>query len=197
MEKLVVHYNGFNCWYFNRERNIVYLIEIGDSMYIGSTENARARFVSHINTLLEGNHQNKKMQNAFDKAKSFTIYLLEKCCSKDEAFVKEKEYIRSLLPNLNNTLYFKEWPLNLSTRKELLITLSKIIMRAMDGANMRLKDIEKKLGLKKMWLRDMSNGVIEMNQEQFSELLKILRLTVVMKDNEFYIRFIKDNKYLA
>lgn len=153
--------------------------------------------MSHINTLLEGNHQNKKMQNAFDKAKSFTIYLLEKCRSKDEAFVKEKEYIRNLLPNLNNTLYFKEWPLNLSTRKELLITLSKIIMRAMDGANMRLKDIEKKLGLKKMWLRDMSNGVIEMNQEQFSELLKILRLTVVMKDNEFYIRFIKDNKYLA
>lgn len=195
MEKLVEHRNGFNCWHFNRERNIVYLIEIGGNKYIGSTENARARLLSHINTLLEGKHQSKSIQDAFNKSKSFTIYLLEKCSSKDEAFLKEKEYIRQYLPNLNHVMYFKEWLLNLSNRHELILSLSKIIMFAMDRIGIRLKKLESLLGLEKYWLRKMKSGFIDMNSEQFSTLLKILRLDVVMKGKDCYVRFVRDNKF--
>ena len=195
MKKLVEHRNGFNCWHFDRESNIVYLIEIGENKYIGSTENARARLLSHINTLLEGKHQSKNIQDAFNKNKSFTIYLLEKCSSKDEAFNKEKEYIRHYIPNLNHRMYFKEWLLNLSNRHELILSLSKIIIIVMDRIGIRVKELENMLGLNKFWLRKMKSGFIDMNSEQFSTLLKILRLTVIMKGKDCYIRFIRDNKF--
>lgn len=194
MKKLVEHLNGFNCWNLNGEQSIVYLIEIGDDKYIGSTEKAKYRLSSHVNSLLEGRHLNKKIQQAFDKNKVFTIYLIEECLSKEEAFVKEKNYIRELLPNLNHTLYFKEWELPLYNKEELIILLSNIFSNALSRMCIRLKRLEKCLGLNKGWLKKMSIGIVDMNPEQFSNLLKILGLSVVSKNNELYIRFIKDNK---
>ena len=195
MKKLVEHLNGFNCWNLNGEQSIVYLIEIGDDKYIGSTEKAKHRLSSHVNSLLEGKHLNKKMQQAFDKNKVFTIYLIEECPSKEEAFFKEKNYIREFLPNLNHALYFKEWELPLNNKEELVILLSKILSNALSRVCIRLKRLEEYLGLNKGWLKKMSIGIVDMNSEQFSNLLKILGLSVVSKNNELYIRFIKDDKY--
>lgn len=195
MKKLVEHLNGFNCWNLNGEQSIVYLITFGDDKYIGSTEKAKCRLVSHVNSLLEGRHLNKKMQQAFDKTKTFTIYLIEECQSKEEAFIKEKNYIREFFPNLNHALYFKEWELPLYNKEELVILLYKIFSNAQSRIYVRLKELEKRLGLNKGWLKKMSIGIIDMSPVQFSSLLKILRLSVVSKDNGIYIRFIKDNKY--
>lgn len=190
MRKLVQHLNGFSCWDLNGEQSIVYLIQIGCNKYIGSTECAKARLVGHVNSMVEHRHQNKKVQKAYDDIKTFTIYLLEECNSKEEAFIKEKNYIREIQPNLNNILYFKDYLLPLHNRDELIKTLYKVFTLARGKQYLKLTDIQKITGVEKGWLNNMRKGCISFNEEQFSTILAILKLSVVCKNKCVYLRCI-------
>lgn len=190
MKKLVQHLNGFSCWDLNGEQNIVYLIQIGRNKYIGSTGYAKARLVGHVNSIVEHRHQNEKVQKAYDEIKTFTIYLLEECNSKEEAFRKEKNYIREIQPNLNNVLYFKDYLLPLQDRKELIKTLYKVFTIARGKQFLKLRDIQKITGVKKGWLNNMGKGYISFNEEQFTTILNILKLSVICKNEHLYLRCI-------
>lgn len=72
----------------------VYQIWIGDYYYFGSTGDFNnRRHHGHLLPLQRGNHSNKKMQNAFNKHKTFRFDIIIECDSRDAAYAYEQDYI--------------------------------------------------------------------------------------------------------
>ncbi len=83
----------------------VYLIKINKHLYVGSSINVKTRLQQHINKLKKSKHENKYIQNRFDKygVLKSSYCLLEKC-NADLRLYKEKEWIDKLKPDLNSKL---------------------------------------------------------------------------------------------
>ena len=83
----------------------VYLIKIHDSLYVGSSACVKQRLQSHIRKLKKINHENRFMQNKFNKygLKSCSYCLLEKCYENIRLHV-EKCWIDKLNPNMNSKM---------------------------------------------------------------------------------------------
>lgn len=80
----------------------IYRISCNEHSYIGSSINIYYRLKRHISDLLKNKHENKYMQNAFNKygKDSFNFEVIEEC-SKTVLINKEAAYIESMSPDLN------------------------------------------------------------------------------------------------
>jgi group I intron endonuclease len=70
----------------------VYCVTIGENFYIGGTKNFDIRIRSHYNLLKNNKHNNKHMQNAFNKHGYIEAELIEQC-DIDTISQKEQQYI--------------------------------------------------------------------------------------------------------
>lgn len=57
----------------------IYVIEIGDWFYIGSSVDIETRIAKHLNLAKSGNHFNPKFQNVWNKYQDFSWGILEEC----------------------------------------------------------------------------------------------------------------------
>ena len=81
---------------------IVYLVQVGDEYYIGSTTYPSKRMRQHLKELLSQTHFSSAFQLKWDQCKSFSAYILNnENIPKKELRAKEKEYIAMLQPSLN------------------------------------------------------------------------------------------------
>jgi group I intron endonuclease len=71
----------------------VYQIFIEDYCYWGSSGNCEKRCSDHLNSLKRGKHDNTKMQNVFNKYKSFDFQIIVACDDRDVAYAYEQDYI--------------------------------------------------------------------------------------------------------
>ena len=72
---------------------VVYKIEIEGKYQIGSTNNLKCRMYSHLYSLKKGTHSNNKMQNRYNKYKSFSYSVIFEFESREEAYLKEQELL--------------------------------------------------------------------------------------------------------
>ena len=78
----------------------VYVIQIGDHRYIGSTSRKiKVRIREHIRLLINNKHYNLKMQCLFNSETTINISVLENCSI--EIWKKEQYYINQYIPDLN------------------------------------------------------------------------------------------------
>lgn len=78
----------------------VYAIRFSDdSLYIGSTKTLRKRVHQHYTGMLNGYHSLKQLSEAFNKTKSFEIFLLARCVNGTGPL--EAMFISLLRPSLN------------------------------------------------------------------------------------------------
>lgn len=77
---------------------------VNNKIYIGSTKNFKKRYHEHSHLLRKGIHQNRYLQNAYNKygEDNFIIELIE-ICKEDELKIREQYYIDSLNPEYNIT----------------------------------------------------------------------------------------------
>lgn len=78
----------------------VYILYIGSHTYIGSAADLYYRLKKHINNLQKNTHNNKFMQNCFNKYKTVKYRIL-KLCERAELIKTECEYIIQYAPDLN------------------------------------------------------------------------------------------------
>lgn len=101
LEKVGEYSGGRMEWTGERFEDLVYLIKFDEGFYIGSTTNIRRRFSQYVADLTHKKYKNEKLQAAFDKAESFSVYCLEWVKERAEITKREKFYIDSLSPSLN------------------------------------------------------------------------------------------------
>ena len=99
-EKVGEYHNEYMVWFSSKRENIVYLIKFGNEFYVGSSKNIRRRFSQYIATLNKGKYSAVKVQSAFNKNKSFEVFILEHTL-KDNLEEREHYYINALCPSLN------------------------------------------------------------------------------------------------
>lgn len=77
---------------------------VNNKIYIGSTRNFKKRYHEHSHLLRKGIHQNRYLQNAYNKygEDNFIIELIE-ICKEDELTIREQHYIDVLNPEYNIT----------------------------------------------------------------------------------------------
>lgn len=101
LEKVGEYSGGRMEWTGERFEDLVYLIKFDEGFYIGSTTNIRRRFSQYVADLTHKKYKNEKLQAAFDKTESFSVYCLEWVKERAEITKREKFYIDSLSPSLN------------------------------------------------------------------------------------------------
>ena len=79
----------------------IYLIEIGDKLYVGSTTNFKQREVQHRSSLKLGKHNNIKLQFAFDKFLDYEFTPLITAEDTDDLEYLEQEVFNWVKPELN------------------------------------------------------------------------------------------------
>ena len=86
-------------------KNVVYSITCpitNDLMYIGSTKNLKARQNRHLSNPFGKMHT--KMHYLIDNKQKHIFKVLVECERREDAYIKEKELIKSLKP-IYNTIY--------------------------------------------------------------------------------------------
>lgn len=101
LEKVGEYSGGRMEWAGERFEDLVYLIKFDEGFYIGSTTNIRRRFSQYVADLTHKKYKNEKLQAAFDKTESFSVFCLEWVKERAEITKREKFYIDSLSPSLN------------------------------------------------------------------------------------------------
>lgn len=101
LEKVGEYSGGRMEWTGERFEDLVYLIKFDEGFYIGSTTNIRRRFSQYVADLTHKKYKNEKLQAAFDKTESFSVFCLEWVKERAEITKREKFYIDSLSPSLN------------------------------------------------------------------------------------------------
>lgn len=101
LERVGEYSGGRMEWTGERFEDLVYLILFEDDFYIGSTSNIRRRFSQYIADLTHNKYKNEKLQAAFNKTESFSVYCLEWVKERADLTKREKFYIDSLSPSLN------------------------------------------------------------------------------------------------
>tara|TARA_R110000822_G_scaffold20605_12_gene65934 strand:- start:183 stop:689 length:507 start_codon:yes stop_codon:yes gene_type:complete len=71
----------------------VYEIWIGKYFYQGSTNNLEKRMKEHLTELQSNKHGNYKMQNVFNKYKTFDYQVLVECEDRNMAYQYEQDFI--------------------------------------------------------------------------------------------------------
>lgn len=81
---------------------IIYKIQntINHKFYLGSTINKKIRFARHINSLYNGIHHSKKLQNAWNKygEDNFVFIIIEDNIDNNDIKNKEQYYLDNLMP---------------------------------------------------------------------------------------------------
>lgn len=108
LEKVGEYKDGSLTWFTDKESDVIYLIRIGDDAYIGSTEELYYRVLNHISLLKKDFHTSETMQGAFNKYKTFTVYILERVLSKTNLKSHEQEYINTFSPKYNTATAYRE-----------------------------------------------------------------------------------------
>lgn len=80
----------------------IYEIIINKKSYIGSSINLKNRLREHLLDLKQNNHNNKKLQNAYNKYQSLTIFILEECLAENLINREEHWYNLKGYYNLQN-----------------------------------------------------------------------------------------------
>lgn len=88
----------------NDEELDVYALQFGSDLYIGSSNEIRRRVNAHYRTLKNKEHFSPKVQSAYDKSKSFRVYVLMRCSINEKC--AEQMIIRLLQPSLNTIAPF-------------------------------------------------------------------------------------------
>lgn len=101
LEKVGEYSGGRMEWTGDRFEDLVYLIQFDEDFYIGSTTNIRRRFSQYIADLTHKKYKNEKLQAAFNKTESFSVFCLEWVKEREEITKREKFYIDLLSPSLN------------------------------------------------------------------------------------------------
>lgn len=101
LEKVGEYKDGSLIWFTDREENVVYLINIGEEYYIGSTKNLHRRFCQYISALSNNKYCSPIMQKKFNEIGCFSIYILERV-NNDNLFQREQLFIDLYRPTLNN-----------------------------------------------------------------------------------------------
>lgn len=85
----------------------VYSIDFGEpgKFYIGSTLDFSNRMRSHFGALRRKSHQNRHLQNAFNKPGNIIRFKVIEKCSYDNVRLREQYYISTLNPTYNNSKY--------------------------------------------------------------------------------------------
>lgn len=81
----------------------IYKISINRKFYIGSAIDLHRRLYVHMNNLIKDKHENAHLQRCYNKYKTCKIEVLEECC-KSELLIREKFYIDTLRPQINQRL---------------------------------------------------------------------------------------------
>lgn len=85
-----------------KDETDVYAIQIGEELYIGSTKHLTRRIYQHHSSLVKGENQSEKLQNAYNNTKCFKVYLLMRCeKGVRSGEIAEQMFIRLLKPSLN------------------------------------------------------------------------------------------------
>lgn len=108
LEKVGEYKDGSLAWFADKEENVVYLIQIGEDAYIGSTEELYNRVLNHISLLKKNFHTSETMQAAFNEYKTFTVYILERVLANDNLKSHEQIYINTFLPKYNTATAYRE-----------------------------------------------------------------------------------------
>lgn len=82
---------------------VVYLIKIGDGMYINASPNLSTTYEVYLSLLRKGRHPNSKMSEYFSKYKKFEVYVLETVNVLDLDVDSVREYISKYNPIFNDT----------------------------------------------------------------------------------------------
>jgi group I intron endonuclease len=92
---------------------------INDKLYIGSSVNIRARFNRHLSDLRLNRHENKHLQNSYNKygeeCFKFDIVTL---CNEEELLAQEQILLDNLKPKLYNKNFIANKPPCLKGRKQ-------------------------------------------------------------------------------
>jgi len=85
----------------------IYVIQMDDEMYVGSSGNIRNRLTTHLCELRKGNHFAKRMQEVFNEKRRFNVYRIMRCYDRGLT-VAEDLVVRLLQPSLNTFAATKE-----------------------------------------------------------------------------------------
>jgi len=95
----------------------VYCIQIDEDMYVGSSANLKNRIWSHHNSLCNGKHISKRMQQLYNEKRRFKVYIIMRIQSEQhsrfEMDLAENFVTRLLNPSMNSTM-----PRGLNAEKE-------------------------------------------------------------------------------
>lgn len=94
--------DGMRLVEINNMKSGIYLITINNYKYIGMSKTLSNRKASHYCELKKNKHKNQKMQNVYNRYKTFNFEILEHC-EISELCQKEVEYIQKY--NTLNTYY--------------------------------------------------------------------------------------------
>lgn len=81
------------CALFISMKNIVYSIQIGPYIQIGSTNNLERRMAEHLNALKKEKHKNKFMQNVYNKYKVFSYNVIKSFETREQAYSYEQQLL--------------------------------------------------------------------------------------------------------
>lgn len=79
----------------------IYILRIGDGLYIGSAVLLQKRLRQHFNDLRAGRHTNKHLQRAFDKHGGIDFEVIEIVSEPQQLVAREQFYIDTLKPRYN------------------------------------------------------------------------------------------------
>lgn len=96
LEKIGESKEGHLLWLTEKERNIIFLICIGEDMYISSTADIHKLFVQDQKDIVNILHKQSILYH-----KPFFIYVLERGVDKGKLKVREQFYIDLINPNIN------------------------------------------------------------------------------------------------
>ena len=82
---------------------VIYLIKIGDGIYIDAGDNLKSLYEVHLNLLQKGIHPNSMMSEKFREHKSFEVYILETIDALSIPGTNLKYYIEKYKPDMNAT----------------------------------------------------------------------------------------------
>ena len=86
----------------------VYVLRIGENLYVGESNFCRREILKHVMDMRLGIHVNPKMNEAYKKAKNCQAYILRSIQLFDHAVNIKNNYIKSLNADLNiSDEYFK------------------------------------------------------------------------------------------
>lgn len=78
----------------------IYVIQMDDEMYVGSSGNVKDRMNTHLCELRKGNHYAKRMQEVFNEKRRFNVYRIMRCYDRGLT-IAEDLVARLLQPSLN------------------------------------------------------------------------------------------------